>query len=252
MKKLLISLSSLLVLLISGCATSSSPSPKTPSSQDSTVKSFKTDKKYATVYLCRNSFLGSTEDIPVFVDGNLLGETHAYSYFHWKMKSGKHTIVSKAYSKTSTLTLEMKPDTNYFIIQQPKFSGVDLETVDEEEANKCVMATKMLKSQLHMSDYERKTSIVEPTYVSPVKYEKYSCVQISQEIEKINERAFTISNELKQIDRSNRNIMSIGLFSIFRDATSGDEREELGKLNGEYKALKTVAKQKKCSFASGL
>jgi len=246
MKILLISLS---VLLISGCVPTA---PTVPSKKDTIAKSFKTDKKYADVYLCRNSFIGSVEDIPVFVDGKLAGETNAYSYFHLKVKPGKHTIQSKAYSKTSTLTLDTKSNTNYFIVQQPRFSGVDIETVDEAEGKKCVLATKMLKSQLHMSDYERKTSIVEPTYVSPVKYEKYSCVQISQEIEKINERAFTISNELKQIDRSNRNIMSIGLFSIFRDVTSGDEREELGKLNGEYKALKTVAKQKKCSFASGL
>lgn len=251
-KKLLIGFSVLLVLFFTGCAPSSSPEPKAPSTKDTQIKSFKTDYKKATLYLCRNSFVGSIEDIPVFVDGNLLGETHAYSYFHLKMKPGKHTIVSKAYSKTSTLPLDMKPNTNYFIIQQPKFSGVDLEIVDNEEGKKCVMATKMLKSQLHMSDYERKTSIVDPVYVSPAKYKNYSCAQISEEIEKINQRAFKIAKDLKDIDRSNRNIMSIGLISILQDVAADDEREELGKLNGEYNALKTVAKQKKCKFAPTL
>lgn len=249
MKKLLIGLSVLVVLLLSGCA---STTPKVPSSQDTIAKSFKTDKKYANVYLCRNSFVGSVEDIPVFVDGKLAGETNAYSYFHWKMKPGKHTIQSKAYSKTSTLTLGTKSNTNYFIMQQPRFSGVDIETVDEEEGKKCVLATKMLKSQLHMSSYEKKTSIVEPTYISPVKYEKYSCTQISEEIEKINQRASALATHLKDIDIRNRNIMTIGLISLLASAASEDERVELGKLNGEYNALKAVAKQKKCKFASSL
>ena len=249
MKKLLIGLSLLVVLLLSGCAPTA---PTAPSSKDTIVKSFKTDKKYANVYLCRNTFIGSVADIPVFVDGKLAGETNAYSYFHWKMKPGKHTIQSKSYSNTSTLTLNTKSNTNYYIMQQPKFSGVDLETVDEEEGKKCVLATKMLKSQLHMSNYEKKTSIVEPTYVSSVKFEKYSFTQISEEIEKINQRAPALATHLKDIDRRNRNIMTIGLISLLASAASEDERVELGKLNGEYNALKTVAKQKKCKFASTL
>ena len=255
MKKLLLGLSVLVVLLLSGCAPTTPTAPKAPSSKDTIAKSFKTDKKYANVYLCRNSFSGSIWDFPILVDGKLLGETTAYSHFHWKMKPGKHIIQSKA-DNTYSLELNTKSNTNYFIIQETIMgmtkAGAELKIVDAEEGKKCVLATKMLKSQLQMSTYEQKTSIVEPTYVSPDKYKNYSCAQISEEIEKINERAFKIAEDLKDIDRSNRNIMSIGLFSILRDAAADDERVELGKMNGEYNALKTVAKQKNCKFASTL
>ena len=256
MKKLLIVLSALIVLFLSGCAPSSSPAPKAPSTKDTQTKSFKTDKKYANIYLCRNSFMGSIWDFPIIVDGKQLGETTAYCHFHWKMKPGKHIIQSKA-DNTFTLELNTKSNTNYFIIQETVMGGMtkaaaELKIVDEEEGKKCVLATKMLKSQLHMSDYERKTSIVEPTYVSPDKYKNYSCEQISEEIERINQRAFKIAEDLKDIDRSNRNIMNIGLISILQDVAADDERVELGKLNGEYNALKTVAKQKRCKFAPTL
>lgn len=46
--------------------------------------------------------------------------------------------------------------------------------------------------------------------------------------------------------------MTVGLIPLLASAASEDERAELGKLNGEYNALKTVAKQKKCNFASKL
>ncbi|MCW8820621.1 MAG: hypothetical protein OQK45_00220 [Sulfurovum sp.] len=48
MKKLLVWLSSLIVLLLSGCAPTV---PKAPSSKDTIVKSFQKDKKYANEYL---------------------------------------------------------------------------------------------------------------------------------------------------------------------------------------------------------
>ena len=253
MKKLLIGLSVLIVLFLSACAPTV---PMAPSSKDSIAKSFKKDKKYANVYLCRNSFLGSIENMPVFVDGKLAGRTNAYSFFHWKMKPGKHIIESRSSANTFTLTLNTKAYTNYFILQQPKFAKVELEILDKEKGKECVLATKMLKSQLHISSYEKKTSLVEPTYVPPVKYEKYTCKRISEEIEKINQRALPLAKKLKDADINERSMVSIGpifaLGAAISSSASEDEKVELSKLNGEYNALKTVAKQKKCKFASTL
>ena len=210
MKKLLIGLSALLVLFFSGCAPTV---PMAPSSKNTIAKSFQTDKKYANVYLCRNSFIGSAWNMPVYVDGKLAGETNAYSFFHWKMKPGKHIIQSKT-ENTSTLTLNAKSNTNYFIMQESKMGRWKIDSklyiVDEAKGKKCVLATKMLKSKLHMSSYAKKTSMVEPTYVSPVKYEKYSCSQISEEIEKINQRALPIAKQLKDADAIERSMISIG------------------------------------------
>lgn len=79
----------------------------------------------------------------------------------------------------------------------------------------------------------------------------YSCSNFIKfdEIEKINQRGPALAAKLKNIDRRNRNIMTVGLISLL---ASEDERAESGKLNGEYNALKTVAKQQKCNFASKL
>jgi hypothetical protein len=242
-----------IMILFTGCAPSV---PEAPSHKDSIAKSFKKDKRYANVYLCRNTFMGSAENIPVFVDGKLAGETSAYSFFYWKMKPGKHIIQSKASSNTPTLTLNAKVNTNYFIMQQPKFASWEMGIVDESKGQKCVVATKMLKSKLHMSSYEQKTIIVEPTYVSPKMYENYTCKQINEKIEQISQRSYALSGELKETDASNRSMMSIGpiffLAAAVSSAATEDEKTELSKLKGEYNALKTVAKRKKCKFASKL
>lgn len=252
MKKLLIGLTALFVLFMSGCAPTT---PKAPSSKDTIAKSFRTDKKYANVYLCRNTIVHGLENIPVFVDGTLAGETSAYSFFYWKMEPGKHIIKSQTVN-TPTLTLNTKANTNYFIMQQPGFASWNVEIVDEKEGKKCVLATQMLKSQLHMSSYEKKTSLVEPTYVSPEKYARYSCSQISDEIEKVNQRALPLAKQLKDADVNERSMVSIGpifaLGAAISSTTTEDEKAELSKLNGEYNALKTVAEQKKCKFASTL
>lgn len=252
MRKLLISLSVSIVLLLSGCAPTT---PKAPSKKDYQAKSFTKDIRYANVYLCRNTFMHGLENIPVILDGKLAGETSAYSYFHWKMKPGKHIIKSQTVN-TPTLTLNTKANTNYFIMQQPEFASWNVQVVSEEEGKKCVLATKMLKSQLHMTSYEKKTSLVESTFVSPDKYKNYSCSQISDEIEKINKRALPLAKELKDADASERSMVSIGpifaLGAAISAAASEDEKVELSRLNGEYNALKSVAKKKKCKFASNL
>ena len=80
--------------------------------------------------------------------------------------------------------------------------------------------------------------------------------QISEEIEKINQRAVALANQLKDTDARDRSMMGIGpiffLGALLSSAATEDEKVELSKLNGEYNALKTIAKQKKCKFASTL
>ena len=253
MKKLLIGLSALLVLFLCGCA---SKVPMATSSEESIAKSFKKDKKYANVYLCRNTFGGSALNITVLVDGKFAGRTSGYSFFHWKMKPGKHIIQSKL-ETTSSLTLNTKSNTNYFIIQElgSTVGKTKLYTVDEVKGKKCVLSTKMLKSQLHVSSYPQQVNKIKPTYVSPVKYENYSCRQLSKEIEKISQRAAIVSGQLENIDTQNAaKIFMSPLIFLPAALSSESEKEkiELRKLNGEYNALKTVAKQKKCKFVPSL
>ena len=237
----------------SGCA---SKVPMATSSEDSIAKSFKKDKKYANVYLCRNSFSGSALNKTVLIDGKFAGSISGYSFFHWKMKPGKHIIV-QSMTETTSITLNTKSNTNYFIVEKPMTglkAGAELFIVDEEEGKKCVLATKMLKSQLHVSAYPQLANKVKPTYVSPVKYKKYSCKQLSKEIEKISQRAAIVSGQLENINTQNaaKIFMSPLIFLPLAAFSTEEQKIELGKLSGEYNALKTVAKQKKCKFASSL
>ena len=252
-KAILISVISVTFFL--GCA---SNIPMATHSEDSIAKSFKKDRKYANVYLCRNSFEGSALNKTVLVDGKFVGHTSGYSFFHWKMKPGKHTIVSKT-KNISSLTLNTKSNTNYFIIQGPNKGGFKVETnlylVDEEEGKKCVLATKMLKSQPHVSGYPQKAYKIKPTYVSPVKYEKYSCKKLRSEIEKTSQRATLALAQLENINaRNTAMVLSLTPLIVLPTVLSStsETEVELGKLNGEYNALKTVSRQKKCNFASTL
>ena len=247
MKRLFISLSVLIVLFFSGCA---SNVPMAPTHEDHIAKSFKKDKKYANVYLCRNTFFGSAINEAVYVDDKFVGHTSGYSFFHWKMLPGKHTFQTKT-GNAASLTLNIKSNTNYFIIQEPIMGGDKLYTVDEKEGKKCVLATEMIKSQPHVSGYPQKAFKVKPIYVSPEKYEKYSCKKLRTKIEKISQRATIVSAQLENINARNTAMVVSGPLIVLPTVwTSTTEVEaELGKLNGEYDALKTVAKQKKCNFA---
>jgi len=230
-----------------GCA---SNVPMATSSKDSIAKSFKKDGKYANVYLCRNSFGGSALNYSVLVDGKLARTTSGYSFLYLKMKPGKHIIQSK-HENTFSLTLNTKTNTNYFIIQElVSSSDTKLSIVDEEQGKKCVLATKMLKSQLHTSSYPHKTSTVKPSYVSPIKYQKYSCNQLSKEREKISQRITILSTQLENFNtKKGAMVFTSPLIFLPIGLSSTSEIEvELGKLNGEYNALTAAAKHKKCKL----
>ena len=64
-KRLLIGFVVVVVLFFSGCA---SNVPMAPVHEDHIAKSFKKDKKYANVYLCRNMFFGSAISEAIYVD----------------------------------------------------------------------------------------------------------------------------------------------------------------------------------------
>ena len=250
MKSLLISLSVFIVLFFSGCA---SNVPLAPVHEDHIAKSFKKDKKYANVYLCRNMFFGSAISEAIYVDDKFVGHTSGYSFFHWKMLPGKHTFQTKT-GNAASLTLNIKSNTNYFIIQEPIMGGDKLYTVDEKEGKECVLATEKIKSKPHVSGYPEKAYKVKAVYVSPVKYEKYSCTKLKNEIDKISQRATIVSASLENINARNTAMAVSGPLIVLPTVwTSTAEVEtELSKLNGKYNALKTVAKQKKCSFTSRL
>ena len=256
-KILLIGIS--ILVLFSGCA------PKVPVStqkEDHTSKSFEKDSKYANIYLCRNSFMGGAYNLSVLLDDNFVGRTDMNSYFHLKVKPGKHKVDSVGSNK-DTLILNAKSNNNYFIIQEPILTltttGVRMKLVNEDEGKKCVLATKKLKlqsgSSINMKTMKKR---VKPTYVSPDKYKNYSCDELNKIVNVKHQKAIVLSKKLEDYVQQQNATGAIALTLYLPASSYGfhpnseKEIEELMKILGEYNAIKEIATHKKCSFASSL
>ena len=89
-------------------------------------------------------------------------------------------------------------------------------------------------------------------YVSNAQYNSYDCDQLGEEMSRVSARVSEVSG--KQDDSATADAVSMGvglvLFwpALFFLAATDDQKEELGRLKGEYEALQRVSTQKKCSF----
>jgi len=144
MKKLLIGLSALLVLLLSGCATTS---PNAPIHTDTKAKQFVVDKGKSNIYVYRNEFFGAAVSMPVTLDGQNVGTTGADTYLKLITTPGNHILTSKA-ENVDTLQLTTQANKNYFVWQEVKlgvvFARSDLKLVSEQEGKKGVNECKLV------------------------------------------------------------------------------------------------------------
>lgn len=92
-------------------------------------------------------------------------------------------------------------------------------------------------------------------YVSPLQYSDYSCDQIKQELLRVNRRVVEVSGAQQKHADNDAVAMGVGLV-LFWPAlfflASGDKKDELARLKGEYDALEQAAIQKNCIIASEL
>ena len=107
---------------------------------------------------------------------------------------------------------------------------------------------------LIMSGCAEKASKIKATYVSPLKYEKHSCNRLRDEVIRINEELLVISGQQDEKSESDAVAMGVGLVlfwpALFFLASGEDQKVEIGRLKGEYNAIKDAAYRKKCKFAS--
>jgi DNA repair exonuclease SbcCD ATPase subunit len=90
-------------------------------------------------------------------------------------------------------------------------------------------------------------------YVSPVKYEAYSCDQLSSEMTAINQRSLELYRSLKKKRSGDNWQTGIGLILFFPslfflEGGDGPEAAEFSSLKGEFEALKEVNIQKSCNL----
>jgi PBP1b-binding outer membrane lipoprotein LpoB len=115
-------------LLVTGCASV----PMASKSADSAAKAYKADPGKANVYIYRNETFGAALKMPVAIDNAPAGETASKTYIFHQLSPGTHTITSQ---DKSTLSLDAKSGSNYFVWQEVKMGlvsgGSELHLVDE-------------------------------------------------------------------------------------------------------------------------
>lgn len=92
-------------------------------------------------------------------------------------------------------------------------------------------------------------SQVPSTYVSPMKYNSYSCQDIEYEMREIESRVNTLTGQQDKKARNDKIATGVGVV-LFWPAlfllASDDTKTELSQAKGEYEALEESARRKDC------
>lgn len=89
-------------------------------------------------------------------------------------------------------------------------------------------------------------------YVPPTNYQDYPCEQINQELFLVDHKIFQLTlHQRMEVENEEGGMKSCfgpvlwpALYSFFGE----DKKEQLAQLKGEYNALESMAKQKKCKL----
>lgn len=143
--------SAFLLLGLSGCASV----PMAPPDQDSRAKNFSTTPNKATLYIYRNETFGRAISMPVSINGKVLGQTAAETYFRVNLPPGKYVVESKA-ENDSSLYLTMEAGKNYFVWQEVKqgfwIAQSLLQKADESTGRAGVMRSKLISLSIFEND----------------------------------------------------------------------------------------------------
>lgn len=94
------------------------------------------------------------------------------------------------------------------------------------------------------------SSDIPAQYVSDAQYFNYNCDQVSEESARVRSRVSLISGKQDDDATTDSIAMGVGLIifwpALFILATTDDQKDELGRLKGEYEALQRVSTRKKC------
>ena len=121
---------------------------------------------------------------------------------------------------------------------------------------KKIVGLVVVASSVIMSGCAQKADSIKSTYVSPVGYEKLSCVKLKEEVFRVNKRLATISQEQANVADKDAVTMAVGLVvfapALLFMAQGEDQKAEIGNLKGQYDTIRDVATKKNCSFAAGM
>lgn len=129
------------ISLLSGCASV----PMAGLDQDAAAKTYQVRQGKANIYVYRNENLGGAIKLTLLLDGKLVGDTAAKTYYLMEVDPGRHTLLSKA-ENDSALELMTEAGRNYFVWQEVKMGFWQprslLQQVDEATGRAGVEACK--------------------------------------------------------------------------------------------------------------
>lgn len=131
------------MLMLVGCASV----PMAPAYQDAKAKQFTPVSNKANLYIYRNENFGRAIPMTVSVNGKVLGQTAAQTYFWLQLNPGQYNLESHT-ENVSTLNLSAEPGKDYFVWQEVKMglwaARSLLQQVDDKTGREGVLESKLI------------------------------------------------------------------------------------------------------------
>ncbi|MEX0960080.1 MAG: DUF2846 domain-containing protein [Burkholderiales bacterium] len=131
--------------LLGACASVPMASPE----EDMQAKQFEASPDQSRIYVYRNENFGGAIRISITLDGRMMGQTAAKTYFMWNVTPGPHTI-SCVGENTASLNIDARPGSSHFVWQEMKMglwsARCALHDVDSEKGREAVLSTKLIQS----------------------------------------------------------------------------------------------------------
>jgi PBP1b-binding outer membrane lipoprotein LpoB len=134
---------------LTGCM---SNAPKGDAAADQQAKQFLVQPGKSNLYIYRNEMLGAAASPEVWLDGKLVGETNAKTYFVLPVTAGKHSLVSKSATEAnSALDIMVQSGKNAYVWQEIKVGMLTarskLQEVDEKTGKEGVQECELLQAK---------------------------------------------------------------------------------------------------------
>lgn len=181
-------------LLLAGCASV----PEGPPQRDNQAKQFIPESGKGSLYIFRDeAVIASARTIVVQVNGMIIGETAAKSYFWLSMTPGKYTIQSIG-EDVSTIKVNIESGKNTFVWQEAKVGWMGprsiLHLVDDERGRAGVNNSRLIASQATVKDLQQ-TNVDETPVDS--KYDRNAAKKL-RELEALKKDGIIDENEYQK------------------------------------------------------
>ncbi|MCJ0973993.1 DUF2846 domain-containing protein [Pseudomonas sp. PS1] len=145
-KQFMMSAAALSFAVMTGCASVPMESPE----KDQALKTFAAPAQdQAGLYIFRDSMLGAALKKTVKIDGEVIGETAANTYFYRLITPGPHTLATESEFSDNLLELNAVAGKNHYVRQSIKMGlfvgGAKLTEVSESEGQKAVANTELAR-----------------------------------------------------------------------------------------------------------